>query len=102
MSTVITDVRCPVGANTLLMRVLSEGGEPIRFEDQRMQLHCKECSRDFRKIRDNIQRVLHIYSMDGEFLLTQIQFKDGEDQTIDVETQLRIIRLNSRFTRGNL
>lgn len=100
MSTVTTDIRCPTGSNSLLLRVLSEGRAPIQFvSSQLLQLYCKECTKDFRRINgsDRVLRVLHLFTTNGEFQATQIQFRDGDEQDIDLDTQIKILKLSTQF-----
>lgn len=104
MSTeVTTDIRCPTGSS-LLMRLLNSGQDNIPLEfvgTQLMQLFCKDCTKEFRKIHgvDQIQRVLHVFTTAGEFKSTLIQFRDGADKEIDLPTQVALLKLNSQFHR---
>ena len=98
--TVIVDVTCPYGA-ALLMRLLSAGESPVTTSDNKMQLHCKSCSRDIKRIlpQENVVRVLHIYDMNGNFIHTQIQFRSGKDRIIKDDSSLeKLLSLNRRFT----
>lgn len=100
----VTDIRCPLGTS-LLLRILSTDSKlPIEFVDSHLlQLHCKECSREFRRISgtDNVQRVLHVFTTSGDFKHTTIQFKDGADRDISLADQIALFDLSSRFVRGS-
>lgn len=96
------DIRCPSGSS-LLLRVLSTGEAPVEFIDSHhLQLFCKECTRDSKKIDgvQNIQRILHIFTTQGEFLRSEVQFKDGGSRSISPQAQAKIMELASQFRRG--
>lgn len=98
-----TEIRCPTGSNSLLLKVLSRGKPDLKARgEDLLELYCKECSRDFRRIGglDPIQRVLHIMTTTGEFIQTEIQFKDGAGKEIGLEAQADIIALSAQFKRG--
>lgn len=105
MSTVVeTDVRCPTGSKSLLGKVLSVEGAPLsNLGGILVQLDCKECKRDFRRLHpaNTVLRVLHLYTTAGEFKYTQIQFQDPdqEDKTIDLETQVKLFKMSTEFKR---
>lgn len=67
MSAVVTDVRCPTGASSLMGRLVSTDGEmdPEGLEGLLLQLHCRECTKDFRRIQPLVLRVLHLYTLLG-------------------------------------
>lgn len=99
----MTDIRCPTGSKSLLSRVVAIQGIPLEALGQfLLQHHCRECTRDFRKLHDadNVQRVLHLYTADGEFKYTQIQFKDGADKQIDLDTQIALFKLSTEFRKS--
>ena len=101
--TITTEIRCPTGSNSLLLKVLSKGNAPLKARGtDLLELYCKECSRDFRRIEglDPVQRVLHIMQTDGQFVHTEIQFKDGAGKEIDLDTQVSILELSAKFKRG--
>lgn len=96
----LTDIRCPTGSKSLLSRVTTLQGVPLKaLGTFLLQHHCRECTRDFRRLHgaDSVQRVLHNYTADGEFKYTIIQFKDGADKKVDPETQVKLFRLSTEF-----
>ena len=102
MSTISTDLRCPTGSTSLMGKLVKlNGTEPKFIEDMYLQLHCRECTKDFRRIRgDDVLRVLHMYTTTGTFSHTLIQFRDGAEKGIDLETQVKIFKLSTEFKRG--
>lgn len=102
MSTVVTDIRCPSGATSLLGKMVFTQGEPTKQDGVLLEFHCKECTKDFRRIRgkDTVLRVLHLYHTNAEFVSTKIQFRDGAEKDIDLETQVEMFRLSTMFRRG--
>ena len=102
MSAVVTDVRCPTGATSLMGRLVRGDGAaaPQNLEGLLLQLHCRECSKDFRRLQPAVLRVLHHYTLAGVFDSTQVVFRDGAEATIDLESQARIFKLSTEFKRG--
>lgn len=100
-----TEIRCPTGSNSLLLKVLSKGKPDLKARGtDLLELFCKECTKDFRRIEglDPVQRVLHIMTTTGEFIQTEIQFKDGAGKEIGLEAQADIIKLSAQFKRGQI
>lgn len=97
----VTPVRCPIWSS-LLLNVLGDMSS-LRVLDQRLELHCKDCSREFRKAFPKsmeVQRVLHIFQTSGEFLQTVIQFKDHTgrgDKRLSLDDQIKILELANSF-----
>lgn len=102
MSAVVTDVRCPTGASSLMGRLVSTDGEmdPEGLEGLLLQLHCRECTKDFRRIQPLVLRVLHLYTLTGVFDHTQVVFRDGAEAVINLDTQVDIFKLSTSFKRG--
>ena len=100
-----TEIRCPTGSNSLLLKVLSKGKPDLKARDtDLLELYCKECSRDLKRLTPEggeVQRVLHIMKPDGDFVQTEIQFKGERDsKTIDFNTQVELFKLSRSFLRG--
>ena len=103
MSTVTTDIRCPTGATSLMGKLVYPTGEvPEILGDVLLEYHCKECTKDFRRLQepDVILRVLHLYHLNGDFHSTKIQFRDGAERGISLKTQVDIFKLSTEFRRG--
>lgn len=97
MSLIQTDIRCPLGSRSLLMRLLSEEDPPVKVGEQALQLHCRDCSRELRQNLPDLQRVLHVYDTGGGFLFTGLQFKDGGETRISIDEQAKIAGLITSF-----
>lgn len=99
MNTVTIDLRCPTGSTSLMGRLVTGDNIPEYIEGLFLQLHCRECTKDFRRLSEGVLRVLHLYTTTGEFVETQIQFREGADKYIDLETQSNIFKLSTEFKR---
>ena len=99
MSTAITlDLRCPTGSRSLLSRIVVDKDAPQPPPSVMIQLHCKECSRDFKRLPDgvSIQRVLHHFSIDGVFQSTVIQLRDGSSKSLSLDAHVSVARSASQ------
>ena len=98
-----TEVRCPARAKGLLGKLVSTGkGNPLDFNDYMVQLHCSNCTKDMRNIfgSNKVLRVLHLFNIVGDFVKTQVQFRDEKEvRDISEEAQLQIMELASSFTK---
>lgn len=99
MNTVVIDLRCPTGTTSLMGRLVTGDSTPEFIEGLFLQLHCRECTKDFRRISDDVLRVLHMYTTTGDFKETQIQFREGADKHISPETQAQVFKLSSEFKK---
>lgn len=64
------DVRCPVGPQRLLARLLARGEQPHVAEGNVWEFACTDCARMLRKDGHNVLRVLHQYTITGKFIET--------------------------------
>lgn len=101
MSAVVTDVRCPTGATSLMGRLVSTTeSPPENIEGLLLQLHCRECTKDFRRLQEAVLRVLHLYHLNGTFSHTQVVFRDGAEKEINLDSQVKVFKLSTEFKRG--
>lgn len=101
-SIVTTEVRCPQGSKGLLCKLIGDPKDITDLQSLKMQHHCRECTKDLRDLlgRDKIERVLHLYTITGEFLATQVKFRDEDTiRTLDQATQERLVNLAYSFRR---
>lgn len=102
-----SDIRCPTGSKGLMAKLvhLDTGREIDTSLNQGLdtvlvELSCRDCTKDFRRIIGDVLRVVHLYRVDGEFQFTKIQFRDDKsDKKIDRQTQIDIYALASSFRR---
>lgn len=97
----LVDARCPTGTKGLLGKLVVPKGRDLKsVQDFSIELHCRDCTKDFRKILgiDSILRVVHRYSILGHFEVTQIHFRATNDvKTVSIDTQVEIIALAQSF-----
>lgn len=70
MSTEV-EIRCPVGPQRLLGKLLQSGEKPKIVEGNLIEMHCNDCVRLIRKTGRPMFRVLHRYDLSGELIETE-------------------------------
>lgn len=74
VTTEVVEVRCPLGAKTLLAKVLAEkGGTARRTTENLLELSCRSCTRQARHEMADVGmstgfRILHRYDFAGQFV----------------------------------
>lgn len=67
------DLRCPYGARALLAKIVQQGGEAHRTNENLMELACRDCARRERQKDSNIRRVLHRFNVLGELVESVVE-----------------------------
>jgi hypothetical protein len=77
----IVEVRCPVGARSLLMKVRLEGGTARRTDGNLLELSCRDCTQAARRrARANHLpepvRILHRFDVLGQLIESDATYQD--------------------------
>lgn len=72
VSMTAVELRCPVGAQKLLGKVLREGGQPV-VTDNLMELACRDCAQNAREFDPTVRRVLHRFNVIGELVESVVE-----------------------------
>lgn len=69
----VVELRCPVGPQRLLSKLLISGGHPEIVEGNLVELACADCKRSLRKQGKPVLRVLHQFDLGGDLIRSVIQ-----------------------------
>ncbi len=64
------EIRCPVGPQRLLSKLLLEGDRPHIVEGNLIEFACDDCKRSLRQRGEQVVRVLHRYNLAGDLVET--------------------------------
>lgn len=67
------ELRCPNGPKALLCKVISDGDTVQYTTDNLIELNCRDCTKEFRRQRPEIKRVVHRFNVLGELVETVFQ-----------------------------
>jgi len=72
----IVELRCPVGPQRLLSKLLISGGRPKITEGNLVELACSDCKKSVRGSGRQVVRVLHRFDLSGELVETCLVFPE--------------------------
>ena len=64
------EIRCPVGPQRMLAKILLEGGRPSYVEGNLIEFSCDDCKKTLRNRGQRVFRVLHRYDVVGVLVET--------------------------------
>lgn len=71
------DLRCPLGPRQLLAKITQEGllsEDVVRSADRlTLDLACRDCAKEARKLDPRVRRVIHKFNIFGELVETDVQ-----------------------------
>lgn len=68
MTSKTVELRCPVGPQRLLSKLILAGTRPPIVGGNLVELACTDCKRALRAKGEPVVRVLHRYSLDGSLI----------------------------------
>jgi len=71
VTAVAIELRCPVGSQRLLGKLLSEG--EVVISRNLMELHCRDCTHNLRQIDPTVRRIVHRFDAIGDFVETVVE-----------------------------
>lgn len=73
-NTFSVDVRCPNGPQRLFMKLKISDDTTLHVSNNLMEFACGDCKRSLRREGFEVDRVLHQYTLAGEFVETYIEY----------------------------
>jgi len=69
----VVELRCPNGPKALLCKTIMFG-DPIKYTDDNLiELNCRDCTKQLKRDRPEVKRVVHRYNIIGELVETVFQ-----------------------------
>jgi hypothetical protein len=67
------EIRCPIGPQRLLSKLLVRGQHPAVTTDNLIEFACSDCKQTLQKQGQKVRRILHRYDLSGDLIETVIE-----------------------------